>query len=61
MVEQTNQKFIPYNQTGTETGDRWDEPLPTFQDGAININFSNNIIGYTSGDLVNGSIDVVLL
>lgn len=44
-----------------ETGDRWDEPLPKFTDGQININFTNNIIGYTSGDLVNGSIDVVLL
>lgn len=31
-----------------------------FSKGAININFKDNIIGYTAGDTVLGTIDVVL-
>lgn len=41
-----------------ETGDNWDEPLPIFTEGSININFYNNIIGYTAGDCVSGTIDI---
>lgn len=43
-----------------ESGERWDEPLPIFKQGTININFKDNLIGFTAGDVVNGSIDVEL-
>jgi hypothetical protein len=43
-----------------ETGDSWDEPLEFFRQGVININFKDNLVGYTAGDTVNGTIDIVL-
>ena len=43
-----------------ETGDQWDEPLDCFTNGCININFYNNVIGYTSGDTIAGTVDICL-
>ncbi len=45
----------------SETGDRWDEPLDYFTFfGSININFYNNVIGYTSGETISGTVDICL-
>lgn len=41
-----------------ESGDRWDEVLDQFTSGFININFYNNVIGYTAGECVSGTIDI---
>ncbi len=46
------------NQKIDETGLTWDESLPNYQQGRININFYNNIVGYTAGDCVSGTVDV---
>ena len=46
--------------TGVETGDKWDEVLDLFKTGSININFYNNVIGYSAGECVSGTIDIVL-
>jgi hypothetical protein len=46
--------------TTAETGDRWDEVLDMFKTGSININFYDNVIGYTAGDCVSGTIDIVV-
>ncbi len=46
--------------TDLETGKQWDECLPKFTEGAININFYNNVISYTSGDCISGTIDIDL-
>ena len=43
-----------------ETGDRWDETLPLFSGGSININFLENQIRFTAGDACSGSIDIEL-
>jgi len=43
-----------------EYGDRWDEPLTKFDKGKINLNFYNNVVGYTAGDCVSGTIDICL-
>ena len=45
---------------GVETGDKWDEILDLFDQGVMNINFYNNMIGYTAGDCVSGTIDIML-
>jgi hypothetical protein len=45
---------------GPEKGEKWDEPLEVFLNGSININFTNNIIGYTNSELISGTVDVVL-
>jgi len=45
---------------GAESGDHWDEVLDTFAEGAVNINFYNNMIGYTAGDCISGTVDVFL-
>jgi len=44
----------------TESGSTWDEPLPLYRKGQININFYQNMIGYTAGDVVAGTVDVVI-
>jgi hypothetical protein len=41
-----------------ENGDRWDETLDVFAEGTVSINFYNNMIGYTAGECVSGTIDV---
>ena len=41
-----------------EIGDKWDEPLHIFFQGVININFKENMIGYTAGDKLTGTIDI---
>lgn len=43
-----------------ETGKEWDECLDKFKDGAININFYNNLVTYTAGECVSGTIDIDL-
>ena len=43
-----------------ETGEAWDESLELFKTGKININFYNNIVSYTAGDCVSGTIDIDL-
>jgi hypothetical protein len=45
---------------GGENGDQWDEVLDSFAEGSMNINFYNNMIGYTAGDCVSGTIDIFL-
>lgn len=57
MVESTNKANNPYVK---ETGDRWDESLPFFGEGSININFLDNQIRFTAGDACQGTIDVEL-
>lgn len=49
--------FMP---SATETGDTWDECLDGFKTGSININYYNNVIGYTAGECVSGTLDIVL-
>lgn len=44
---------------GPEKGDKWDEPLEVFLNGSININFTNNIVGYTKDEPISGTVDVV--
>lgn len=46
--------------TSQETGATWDEPLGLYKHGQVNINFYNNQIGYTAGDCVAGTVDVVI-
>jgi len=46
--------------TTPETGEKWDEILDNFQTGQININFYNNIVGYTPGECISGTIDIEL-
>ena len=46
--------------TAAEKGDSWDEMLDVFKTGTININFYNNVIGYTAGECVSGTIDIAL-
>ena len=41
-----------------DTGVFWDEPLDLYLGGAININLYNNILGFTAGDTINGTIDI---
>jgi len=43
-----------------EVGDKWDEILDVFDTGVMNINFYNNMIGYTAGDCISGTIDFML-
>ena len=43
-----------------ETGEKWDEVLDLFKTGSININFYNNVVGYTAGECVSGTIDIVI-
>lgn len=64
MVESTG-FVVPYDQAKKceamkETGNAWDDPLEFFRQGVININFKENMIGYTAGDTVNGTIDLIL-
>jgi|DEB19_MinimDraft_2_1074335.scaffolds.fasta_scaffold409111_1 hypothetical protein len=58
MVEASR---IQTKRTIKECGDKWDESLSVFDKGSININFYNNMIGYTAGDCVSGTIDIELL
>lgn len=46
--------------SASETGDTWDECLDGFKTGSININYYNNVIGYTAGECVSGTLDIVL-
>ena len=46
--------------SGKETGDNWDEPLTVFDKGKICINLFNNVVGYTAGDIVSGTLDIWL-
>ena len=46
--------------TTVEKGEIWDEVLDVFKAGSININFYNNVIGYTAGECVSGTIDIFL-
>ena len=43
-----------------ETGDSWDESLARYSGGKININLYKNQIGFITGDIIAGSIDVDL-
>lgn len=38
----------------------WDHDRPVFTQGSIQINFYNNVVGYTAGDCVSGTIDIQL-
>ena len=42
----------------TDTGVFWDEPLDLYKDGTININLYNNVLGYTAGDTIAGTVDI---
>ena len=54
------QKKVAFAHKIQETGATWDEALPSYQGGKININFYKNIIGYTAGGFVNGTVDIVI-
>ena len=43
-----------------ETGDKLDEPLEVFSNGSININFLNDTVGFTRGETICGTVDIVL-
>ena len=43
-----------------ESGEKWDEPLTKAEHCKLHINFYNNLVGYTAGDCVSGTIDIVL-
>jgi hypothetical protein len=43
-----------------EQGNTWDECLLKFTESSININFYNNIISYSAGDPISGTIDIDL-
>ena len=45
---------------GKETGERWDETLECSAKAKIEINFKDNMIGHTTGDTIQGTIDIVL-
>ena len=42
----------------TDTGVFWDEPLELYNDGAININLFNNVLGYHAGSTISGTVDI---
>lgn len=39
----------------------WDEPLDVYLGGAININLYNNVVGFTPGDTISGTIDIEIV
>ena len=41
-----------------DTGVFWDEALDIYRDGAININFFNNMLSYTAGETISGTVDI---
>ena len=41
-----------------DTGLFWDEPLDLYLEGAININLYNNVLGFMSGDVISGTLDI---
>jgi len=41
-----------------DTGVFWDEPLPKYLGGTINMNFYDNVLGYRAGDTISGTIDI---
>jgi hypothetical protein len=44
----------------TDSGYHWDGHLELFQTGVININFYENLLGFTAGDCISGTVDIVL-
>lgn len=36
----------------------WDEPLELYTEGTINVNLYNNVLGFTAGDTIAGTIDI---
>lgn len=44
-----------------DSGTFWDEPLERYQAGAININLYNNVVGFTAGEVIAGTIDIVIV
>ena len=42
----------------TDTGVFWDEALPMYLGGTINMNFYNNVLGYSAGQTISGTIDI---
>lgn len=44
----------------SESGDRWDSCLDLFSEGQIFINLYDNIVSYTAGETVSGTIDIGL-
>ena len=55
LAQATRKKSLLRHQ---DTGVFWDEQLDLYHDGAININFYNNVLGYNAGDLISGTIDI---
>ena len=45
----------------SDSGTFWDETLDRYQAGAININLYNNVIGFTAGEAIAGTIDIVIV
>ena len=41
-----------------DTGVFWDEALEIYKNGTININLYNNVLGFTSGDTISGTVDI---
>jgi hypothetical protein len=44
-----------------ESGDFWDEPLAIYGGGYININLYENTIGFSAGDQIAGTVDIVII
>jgi len=41
-----------------ESGNFWDEPLDIYRGGIMNINTYQNMIGFTAGDDIAGTVDI---
>lgn len=55
MVESTKSKVK------SDSGTFWDESLDLYLGGAININLYNNVVGFSAGDPIAGTIDIEIV
>ena len=44
--------------SGVESGNFWDEPLDIYAGGSLNINTYENMIGFTAGEEIAGTVDI---
>ena len=41
-----------------DTGVFWDEALDIYKNGTINLNLYNNVLGFSAGDTISGTVDI---
>lgn len=58
MVESGSQRVKRLNPFEHESGNFWDEPLDIYRGGIMNINTYENMIGFTAGDDIAGTVDI---